>query len=91
MLSASRIPTPASQGTPVMIASQLLFEFIVRLAPARYPDRPEERADSLLRRLWSAVSRRLRQHSPPPYFSDHLCRDIGIERPPKQEEWPWRW
>jgi hypothetical protein len=91
MLSASPIPHPASEGTPVMIASQLLFEFIGRLAPARYPDRPEDRADNLLRRLRSAVSRRLRQHSPPPYLSDHLCRDIGIEPPPKREEpfWPW--
>ncbi len=81
----------ANEGIRVMFASQLLFEFFGRLAPARYPDRPEDRPDSLRRRLWSAVSRRLRQHSPPPDLSDHLCRDIGIEPPPKRKEefWPW--
>jgi hypothetical protein len=74
-----------------MIASQLLFEFFGRLTPARYPLRPEERPETLLRRLRSALGRRLRQHPPPPYFSDHLCRDIGIERPLKRQEWPWPW
>jgi len=73
-----------------MIASQLLFEFFGRLAPGRYPHRPEERPEPLLRRLRSAVSRGRRQHSPPPYFSDHLCRDIGIEPPPKRPERPGR-
>jgi hypothetical protein len=73
-----------------MIASQLLFEFIGRLAPSRYPHRPEEQPEPLLHRLKSAVGRRLRQHSPPP-FSEHLCRDIGIEPPPKAQEWPWPW
>ncbi|HUL09764.1 MAG TPA: hypothetical protein VLV76_25765 [Candidatus Acidoferrum sp.] len=74
-----------------MIASQLLFEFIGRLAPTRYPHRPEEQPETLLRRLQSAVGRRLRQHSPPPYSSAYLCRDIGIEPPPKAQEWPWPW
>ncbi|MGH8248500.1 MAG: hypothetical protein ACREUU_18945, partial [Gammaproteobacteria bacterium] len=71
-------PEPsANEGTRVMFASQLLFEFFGRLAPQRWPRRLEDRPDGLRRRLWSAVSRRLRQHSPPPYLSDHLCRDIG--------------
>ena len=74
-----------------MLASQLLFEFLGRLAPVRYPIRPEDQPDSLARRLWSTVDRSLRQHSPPPYFSDHLCRDIGIDPPPKREEYPWPW
>ena len=87
----SSVNASVNKGTRIMFASQLLFEFFGRLAPARYPARPEDRPDSLRRRLWSAVSRRLRQHSPPPYFSVHLCRDIGIERPLKREEWPWRW
>jgi hypothetical protein len=33
----------------------------------------------------------LRQYPPPPYFDEHLCRDIGIEPPPKAEQWPWPW
>ena len=73
-----------------MIASQLLFEFFGRLAPRRWPHRLEDRSETLLRRLGSAASRRLRQHSPPP-LSEHLCRDIGIEPPPKQQERPWPW
>jgi hypothetical protein len=74
-----------------MIASHLLFEFFGRLAPRRWPHRPEDQAESMLRRLRSAVGRRRRQHSPPPYFSDHLCRDIGIEAPPRRPERPWPW
>ncbi len=74
-----------------MIASQLLFELFGRLAPRRWPHRLEDRPETLVRRLGSAVRRRLRQHSPPPYFSKHLCRDIGIEPPPKQQERPWPW
>ena len=74
-----------------MIASQLLFEFIGRLAPDRYPHRLEGPSETLLRRLQSAIGRRRRQHSPPPFFSAHLCRDIGIEPPPKGQEWPWPW
>ncbi|HUL06869.1 MAG TPA: hypothetical protein VLV76_11090 [Candidatus Acidoferrum sp.] len=74
-----------------MIASQLLFEFLGRLAPQRWPLRPEDRPETWLSRLGTAVSRRRRQHSPPPYFSDHLCRDIGIEPPPKWPEAPWPW
>ncbi len=73
-----------------MIASQLLFEIFGRLAPRRWPPRLEDRPETLLRRLASAASRRLRQHSPPP-LSEHLCRDIGIEPPPKQQEPPWPW
>ena len=74
-----------------MIASQLLFEFFGRLAPSRYPHRPEDRPQSVLHRLRTAVGRRLRQHSPPPYLNEHLCRDIGIDPPPKRQEllWPW--
>ena len=74
-----------------MIASQLLFEFIGRLAPSRYPHRPEAQPETLFRRLQSALDRRRRHHPPPPYFSGHLCRDIGLEPPPKQAEWPWPW
>jgi hypothetical protein len=85
------IPHPVSEGTLVMIASQLLFEFFGRLAPSRYPHRPEDRPESVLRRLRSVLGRRSRQHSPPPYFSAHLCRDIGIEPPPKRSELPWPW
>jgi hypothetical protein len=33
----------------------------------------------------------LRQYPPPPYFNERLCRDIGIEPPPKTEQWPWPW
>jgi len=44
-----------------------------------------------LRRLLSAVGRRLRGYGPPPYADKHLCRDIGIEQPPKEELWPWPW
>ena len=72
-----------------MIGSHLLFEFFGRLAPSRYPHRPEDRPQSALHRLRSAIGVRLRQHSPPPYFSAHLCRDIGIDPPPKRQEWPW--
>ncbi len=90
MLSASPFPTPVSEEIPVMITSQLLFEFFGRLAPTRYPHRPEDRPESALRRLQSRVSRRLRQHPPPP-LSAHLCRDIGIDPPPKSQERPWPW
>jgi len=72
-----------------MMTSQLLFEFIGRLAPSRYPHHPEEQPDTLLRRLRSFVGRRWREHPPPPYFSEHLCRDIGIQPPPRTQEWPW--
>jgi hypothetical protein len=47
------------------------------------------RAATLLRRVLFAAG--LRQHPPPPYFDEHLCRDIGIEPPPKAEQWPWPW
>ena len=70
-----------------MITSQLLFEFFGRLAPTRYPHRPE----SVLRLLRSVLGRGWRQHSAPPYFSEHLCRDIGIEPPPQRQEPPWPW
>jgi hypothetical protein len=59
-----------------------------RPAPRRQPHRLV-RAATLLRRLLSAVG--LRQHPPPPYFNERLCRDIGIEPPPKAEQWPWPW
>jgi hypothetical protein len=74
-----------------MIASHLLFEFFGRLAPRRCPHGPEDRPETLLRRLRSTVSRHLRQHSPPPCLSKHLCRDIGIEPPPERPERPWPW
>jgi hypothetical protein len=90
MLSASTFPIPVSEGIPVMITSQILFEFFGRLAPTRYPHRPEDRPESVTRRLQSALSRHLRQHSPPP-LSAHLCRDIGIDPPPKPQERPWPW
>jgi hypothetical protein len=74
-----------------MITSQLLFEFLGRLAPTRYPHRPEDRPESVLRLLRSVLGRHSRRHSAPPYFSDHLCRDIGIQPPPKRREPPWPW
>jgi drug/metabolite transporter (DMT)-like permease len=43
--------------------------------------------ETQLHRLLSAVG--LRQHPPPPFADEHLCRDIGIEPPPKAPEWPW--
>ncbi len=75
-----------------MMNSQLLFtsEYAGRFDPprARSPEAPSE---SVLRRLIVRIGRRLRRHSPPPYLSDHLCRDIGIEPMPKSQElfWPW--
>jgi drug/metabolite transporter (DMT)-like permease len=60
-----------------------------RLAPSRHPHRLEEQPETLLRRLLSAVG--LRQHAPPPDLSDRLCRDIGIEPPPKPPPRPWPW
>ena len=74
-----------------MIASQLLFEFIGRLAPSQYPHRPEEQPETLLHRLRLSIGGRLRQHPQPPYFSAHLCRDIGIDPPPRTQAWPWPW
>jgi hypothetical protein len=59
-----------------------------RPAPRRHPHRLA-RAAMLLRRLLSAVG--LRQHPPPPYDNERLCRDIGIEPPPKGPAWPWPW
>jgi len=59
-----------------------------RPAPRRQPHRLA-RAAALLRRLLFAAG--LRQHPPPPYFNERLCRDIGIEPPPKAEQWPWPW
>jgi drug/metabolite transporter (DMT)-like permease len=47
------------------------------------------RPETLLRRLQSAVGRSLRRHPPPPYSDERLCRDIGIEPPPKPPAWPW--
>jgi hypothetical protein len=35
----------------------------------------------------SAVGRR--QYPPPPTHNERLCRDIGIEPPPKPPAWPW--
>lgn len=75
-----------------MMNSQLLFmsEYAGRFDPRRSPW-PEAPPESFLRRLIVRIGRRLRQHPPPPYLSDHLCRDIGIEPMPKPQElfWPW--
>ena len=43
--------------------------------------------ETLLGRLLSVTG--LGRHGPPPDYSDRLCRDIGIEPPPKAPEWPW--
>ena len=56
-------------------------------APGGPPHRREAQPETLLRRLLSAVG--LRQYGAPPDYSDRLCRDIGIEPPPKAPEWPW--
>jgi hypothetical protein len=75
-----------------MMNSQLLFmsEYAARLESphARSAQAPSQ---SALRRLIVRIGRRLRPHSPPPYLSDHLCRDIGIEPMQKEPEvfWPW--
>ena len=55
-------------------------------APGGPPHRREAQPETLLRRLLSAVG--LRQYGAPPDYSDRLCRDIGIEPPPKAPEWP---
>ena len=64
-----------------------------RPVPGRVPQRREAspRTVTLLRRLLSAVRRRLRWYPPPPYGDARLCRDIGIEPPPREEHWPWPW
>ena len=46
------------------------------------------RPETLLCRLQSALRRR-RPHPPPPYDDARMCRDIGIEPPPKHPLWPW--
>jgi len=51
----------------------------------------EARPVPLLRRLLSTIRRRLWGHGSPPYADKHLCRDIGIEQPPREELWPWPW
>jgi hypothetical protein len=73
-----------------MIASQFLFmaEYFGRLDPRWRSLRA--RSASTLRRLHVAL-RRLRPHPPLPPLSDHLYRDIGIERPPKPQDPYWYW
>jgi hypothetical protein len=75
-----------------MMNSQLLFmsEYAGRFEPQRAP-LPELPSESLLRRLIVRIGRRLLPQTPPPYLSDHLCRDIGIEPMRKDPEvfWPW--
>jgi len=67
-----------------MIASQLLSiaEFCRRLDARRLLQSP-------LRRLLGAVGRLQRRHRRLPYLNEHLCRDIGIEPPPKPREQIW--
>ena len=43
--------------------------------------------ETWLRRLLSVIG--LRRHPPPPFSDAHLCRDLGIEPPPKAPQWPW--
>jgi hypothetical protein len=72
-----------------MIASPLLFmaEYL-----GRFGTRPRTKATALtVRDGLSAVGRVFKQNPPPPYLSDHLCRDIGLEPPPKRQEWFWPW
>ena len=76
-----------------MMNAQLLFmsEYARRLEPRLLPVE-EVSPDSRLRRLIVRMGRRLRWHAPLPNdLSEHLCRDIGIDVPPKQPEvfWPW--
>jgi hypothetical protein len=75
-----------------MMNSQLLFmsEYASRLDSPRSGS-AQAPSGSVLRRLIVRMGRRLRPSPPPPYFSDHLCRDIGIEPMPKDPEvfWPW--
>lgn len=83
----------ASEGVTAMIASQLLFvaEYLSRLDPRPRMFRPEGQSESPLRRLSTALGRRLRRGSLPTNLSEHLYRDIGIDPPPKRREhfWPW--
>src|SRR5262245_32979810 len=80
------------EGVAPMMNSQLLFlsEYAGGLEPRHVP-LPEASSASVLRRLIVRMTRRLRPHPPPPYFSAHLCRDIGIEPMPQKPEvfWPW--
>ena len=75
-----------------MMNSQLLFlsEYAGRFEPRCAP-LAEARSESFLRRLIVRIGHRLRPHPPPPYFSDHLCRDIGISpvRGEREMFWPW--
>jgi hypothetical protein len=80
------------EGVAPMMNSQLLFmsEYAGRFDAPRSRS-PEAPSGSVLRRLIVRIGRRLRPNPAPPYLSDHLCRDIGIEPMPKEPEvfWPW--
>ena len=80
------------EGVEPMMNSQLLFlsEYDGRFEPRRAP-LMEAAPKSVLRRLIVRIGRRLRPHPPPHYFSDHLCRDIGISpvRGEREVFWPW--
>jgi len=75
-----------------MMASQFLFmaEYFARLeGRLRWVQR---HTASWTRHLVIGVMRRVRPYPPLPPLSDHLYRDLGIERPLRREEpglWPW--
>jgi hypothetical protein len=74
-----------------MIASPLLFmaEYLGRFDPRR---RQRTKGTVLtVRDGLAAVGRVFKQNPPPPYLSDHLCRDIGLEPTPKRQDWFWPW
>jgi len=94
-------PVTASIVAAILLGEPIGFNLVVGVAavfagiglastdraPGCSPHRPEEQPETLLRRLRSAVGPP--QHPPPPYANEHLCRDIGIEPPPKPPSWPW--
>jgi len=55
--------------------------------PVHSPHRVDAPPKTPLRRLQSAIGR---GHSAPP-DDRHMCRDIGIEPPPREPAWPWPW
>jgi hypothetical protein len=74
-----------------MTNSHLLFvsQYVGRFDPRR-SNRSDVGPAPFVRRLLIALLTRPRRHSLP-YLNDHLCRDIGIEPMPKQQEWFWPW
>jgi hypothetical protein len=69
-----------------MISSHPLFDSIDALTRAAV--RPMPSAPSFLG-LLRACARRLRPRPPLPPLSAHLCRDIGIEPPPRLQDEVW--